>query len=72
MDLQLDGKVAVVTGASKGIGLAIVKTLVAEGVTVVAGARSPGALSQLGLLGLVYAYRHPALRTSITPTREDR
>jgi NAD(P)-dependent dehydrogenase (short-subunit alcohol dehydrogenase family) len=47
MDLQLDGKVAVVTGASKGIGLAIVETLVAEGVAVVAGARSPGALSEL-------------------------
>src|SRR5215203_2747769 len=47
MDLQLNGKVAVVTGASKGIGLAIVQTLVAEGVTVVAGARSPGALSEL-------------------------
>ena len=40
MDLQLTDKVAVVTGANKGIGLAITRTLVAEGAYVVAGSRS--------------------------------
>jgi NAD(P)-dependent dehydrogenase (short-subunit alcohol dehydrogenase family) len=40
MDLELQGKVAVVTGASKGIGLAVAQTLAAEGVRVVAGART--------------------------------
>ncbi|MFD7446877.1 SDR family NAD(P)-dependent oxidoreductase [Streptomyces sp. NPDC059909] len=39
MDLHLKDKVAVVTGASKGIGLAIVEALGREGVRVVAGSR---------------------------------
>jgi NAD(P)-dependent dehydrogenase (short-subunit alcohol dehydrogenase family) len=40
MDLHLTDKVAVVTGANKGIGLAITKSLVAEGAYVVAGSLS--------------------------------
>jgi NAD(P)-dependent dehydrogenase (short-subunit alcohol dehydrogenase family) len=39
MDLGLAGKRAVVTGASKGIGLAVTRTLAAEGVHIVAGSR---------------------------------
>ena len=38
LDLHLDGRTAVVTGASKGIGLAITRALSAEGVRVVAAA----------------------------------
>ena len=39
MLLQLEDKVAVVTGASKSIGLAIVHALVDEGMHVVGGGR---------------------------------
>jgi len=49
MDLELEGKTAVVTGASKGIGLAVTTALVAEGVRVIAGSRSSSAeLEALG------------------------
>ncbi len=39
MDLQLKGKVAIVNGASQGIGLAIARTLAHEGTQVVMSAR---------------------------------
>jgi NAD(P)-dependent dehydrogenase (short-subunit alcohol dehydrogenase family) len=40
MDLNLDGKVAIITGGSKGIGLATASALADEGVLVVVGART--------------------------------
>lgn len=47
MDLELAGKVAVVTGASKGIGLAGARELAAAGALVVAGARTVAPLEGL-------------------------
>ena len=45
MDLGLADKIAIVTGASKGIGLAVTRALLEEGARVVAGARGIESLS---------------------------
>jgi NAD(P)-dependent dehydrogenase (short-subunit alcohol dehydrogenase family) len=41
MDINLSGRTAVVTGGSKGIGLAVVRKLAASGAKVITGAKSP-------------------------------
>lgn len=56
MDLGLAGRTAVVTGGSKGIGLAVVSALASSGVHVIAGAReSSTALAELARSGQVEA-----------------
>jgi NAD(P)-dependent dehydrogenase (short-subunit alcohol dehydrogenase family) len=56
LDLGLAGKTAVVTGASKGIGLAVVRALAGGGARVIAGAReSSDDLAELARSGPVEA-----------------
>jgi len=58
MDLGISGKVALVTGASKGIGFGIARALAAEGARVAVSSRSreriDQAAAQIGAVGLVH------------------
>ena len=60
MDYGLKGQTAIVTGGSRGIGKAIVKALLEEGVTVMVGSRTQEQIEEtvkeLSSLGTVYGY----------------
>lgn len=60
MMLDPKGRVAMVSGASRGIGLAIVRRLLAEGFSVSAGARSPVPLAHANLHVAPYEAADPA------------
>jgi 3-oxoacyl-[acyl-carrier protein] reductase len=60
MDLGISGRIALVTGGSRGIGRAIAAELVAEGCRVAIASRSPEeAASELGVLGVPHDSSSP-------------
>jgi 2-deoxy-D-gluconate 3-dehydrogenase len=65
VELGIEGKVAIVTGASRGLGLAAAAALAGEGVMVLAAARSTGGIEELarvhagGVVGRSYDARDP-------------
>jgi 3-oxoacyl-[acyl-carrier protein] reductase len=61
MDLKLDGRTALVTGASVGIGRAIAKSLAAEGVRVALTARRLDKLQELAREIVAAGGREPVL-----------
>jgi 3-oxoacyl-[acyl-carrier protein] reductase len=69
MELGIKGRVAVITGASKGIGKAIAKGLAAEGVNVVLLARGKDLLQKAAEeIGWQYDVRVLPISTDITST----
>jgi 3-oxoacyl-[acyl-carrier protein] reductase len=69
MDLQLTDKVFLVTGGSRGLGLATARALVGEGARVVLSARTPGAVAdaaaELGCTGVAADLADPTAAATL-------
>jgi NAD(P)-dependent dehydrogenase (short-subunit alcohol dehydrogenase family) len=63
---RLDGKVAVVTGASSGLGVAFSKALAEAGADLVLGARRENRLKDTGALVEQAGRRYTSLKTDVT------
>ena len=72
MDLGLNGKVALVTGASQGIGRAIAAGLAAEGAQVAASSRTPERIEAAAAEIGARAYVHDTLDLDAAPTLVER
>lgn len=67
MELGLKGRVAVVTGSSKGVGLGVARSLAAEGVDVVLLARGKDALDAAGqAIGAEFKVRVLGIEADVT------
>ena len=66
MNAQFDGKVAVITGAGRGIGRVIAKTLAASGVHIVAAARTSDEIESLAAEIIDSGGKALAVQTDIT------
>ena len=63
---RLDGKVAVLTGASSGLGVAFAQALAEAGADLVLGARREDRLEHTGALVLAAGRRYVSQRTDVT------
>jgi NAD(P)-dependent dehydrogenase (short-subunit alcohol dehydrogenase family) len=63
VDGRVVGKIAYVTGAARGLGLAIAQTLIEQGATVFIGDRDADGVAQAGaLIGAAEAFHHDVVR----------
>jgi 3-oxoacyl-[acyl-carrier protein] reductase len=72
MDLGLDGKVALVTGASRGIGFGIARTLVAEGARVAMSSGTPERIEAAAKEIGARAYVHDTMDLAAAPRLVER